>query len=351
MNLYTSEGWIDVPAVKAGALTFNILLGGRGIGKTFGLLEDVRLTDPRPFMLMRRNQVQADLISNPKFSPFKAIDRVRGCCTAIKKLSKYHGGVYEGELDAQGVLQPAGAMLGYTAALTTFHNVRGFSADEIEDLILDEFIPEKAERPIPDEWNTFRNAYETINRNREFEDPPRPPLRAWLLANSNTLANPYFIGLEIVELVDRMIRKGQAVYRDEARGLMIINFIDSPISTRKAQTALYRLTKGDEFTGMSLGNQFTQESRSRTGSIPLKELLPIVAVGELEISRHKSDKRLYGCLHRFGAPEDVYQTDDASVARFRARYGWLWEAYMEDRILWNTYSAELIFRKFFGENY
>lgn len=350
INLYTPQGWIDVASIKEAALTFNILMGGRGIGKTYGLLEDLRLNDPRPFMLMRRTQVQADLISNPKFSPFKSIDRIRGCCTAVKKLSKYHGGIYNGELDAQGVLQATGAMLGYTAALTTLHNVRGFAADEIVDLVLDEFIPEKGEKPIPDEWNTFRNAYETINRNREFEDPPRPPLRAWLLANSNTLANPYFLGLEIVELVDKMIRRGQSVHRDEARGLMIINFTDSPISARKAQTALYRLTKSDDFTGMALGNQFTRESRSRTGSIPLKELLPIVAIGELQISRHKGSQDLYGCMHRFGAAES-YQTDDASIARFRSRYGWLWEAYMEDRILWNTYSAELVFRKFFGENY
>lgn len=350
MKLYRPDGWVNVSSLVEEALTFNIIVGGRGTGKTFGFLEEFRLNNPRPFMLMRRTQVQADLISNQQFTPFKALDRVRGCCTAVKKISKYHGGIYQGEIDSDGVLRPSGAMLGYTAALTTLHNVRGFSADEVQDLILDEFIPEKGERPISNEWDTFRNAYETINRNRELEDPPRPPLRAWLLSNSNTLGNPYFIGLRVVEQVDKMIRKGIEVWKDPARGLMIVNLAASPISQAKAQTALYRLTGPDQFTGMALGNEFSQESRSRSGSLPLRELVPLVQIGELCIYRHKGGRQLYGTTHRSGRPE-TYDTDDASVARFCSRYGWLWEAYMEDLIIWENYVSEILFRKFFGESY
>ena len=350
MNLYTSSGWLDVPGILPGASTFNIIVGGRGTGKTFGFLEEFRLVHPRPFILMRRSQVETDLISKPDFTPFRAVDRIRGCSTVVKKLSKYHAGIYNGSLNDDGTVSPSGPLLGYTAALSTLHNVRGFSADDVEDLILDEFIPEKGSFKIPDEWNTFRNAYETINRNRELEDPPRPPLRAWLLANSNNLGNPYFIGLGIVEQVDKMIRKGISVWTDPERGLRVIVLNNSPISTAKARTALYRLTGSDEFTGMALGNEFSQESRSRTGSLPLQELLPVVRIGELQIYRHKSRRQLYGSLHRSGSPE-TFGTDDASVARFRARYGWLWEEYIEDRILWQTYLPELLFRKFFGENY
>ena len=101
---------------------------------------------------------------------------------------------------------------------------------------------------------------------------------------------------------------------------------------------------------MALGNEFSQEARSRTGSIPLRELIPLVQIGELQIYRHKGGRQLYGSLHRSGAPE-VFSTDDAGVARFRAKYGWLWEYYMEDQIIWQTYLPELLFRKFFGENY
>lgn len=348
MNLYTPEGWVDAPAIMAGALTFNIIVGGRGTGKTFGFLQELRLDNPRPFLLMRRTQVQADLISNPKFSPLLALDRVRGCHTLTKKINKYIGGIYEAEVNKDGTMEAYGPPLGYTAALSSIHNVRGYSAD-VDDIIFDEFNPEKGERQtISDEFNSFRNAYETLNRNRELEG--RDPIKVWMLSNSNTLGNPYFIGLRIVEQVDKMIRKGQEVWRDPERGLMVINLAASPISEKKAATALYRLTGPDEFTGMALGNEFSQEARSRTGSIPLRELIPLVQIGELQIYRHKGGRQLYGSLHRSGAPE-IFTTDDAGIARFRAKYGWLWEYYMEDQIIWQTYLPELLFRKFFGENY
>lgn len=348
MNLYTPEGWVDAPAIMVGALTFNIIVGGRGTGKTFGFLQQLRLDDPRPFLLMRRTQVQADLISNPRFSPLLALDRLRGCHTITKKINKYIGGIYEAEVNKDGTMEAYGPPLGYTAALSSIHNVRGYSAD-VDDIIFDEFNPEKGERQtISDEFNSFRNAYETLNRNRELEG--RDPIRVWMLSNSNTLGNPYFIGLRIVEQVDKMIRKGQEVWKDPERGLMVVNLAASPISEKKAATALYRLTGPDEFTGMALGNEFSQEARSRTGSIPLRELIPLVQIGELQIYRHKGGRQLYGSLHRSGAPE-VFTTDDAGVARFRAKYGWLWEYYMEDQIIWQTYLPELLFRKFFGENY
>lgn len=339
---------MDAPAIMAGALTFNIIVGGRGTGKTFGFLQELRLDNPRPFLLMRRTQVQADLISNPKFSPLLALDRVRGCHTLTKKINKYIGGIYEAEVNKDGTMEACGPPLGYTAALSSIHNVRGYSAD-VDDIIFDEFNPEKGERQtISDEFNSFRNAYETLNRNRELEG--RDPIKVWMLSNSNTLGNPYFIGLRIVEQVDKMIRKGQEVWRDPERGLMVINLAASPISEKKAATALYRLTGPDEFTGMALGNEFSQEARSRTGSIPLRELIPLVQIGELQIYRHKGGRQLYGSLHRSGAPE-IFTTDDAGIARFRAKYGWLWEYYMEDQIIWQTYLPELLFRKFFGENY
>ena len=310
MNLYTPEGWVDAPAIMAGALTFNIIVGGRGTGKTFGFLQELRLDNPRPFLLMRRTQVQADLISNPKFSPLLALDRVRGCHTLTKKI----------EVNKDGTMEAYGPPLGYTAALSSIHNVRGYSAD-VDDIIFDEFNPEKGERQtISDEFNSFRNAYETLNRNRELEG--RDPIKVWMLSNSNTLGNPYFIGLRIVEQVDKMIRKGQEVWRDPERGLMVINLAASPISEKKAATALYRLTGPDEFTGMALGNEFSQEARSRTGSIPLRELIPLVQIGELQIYRHKGGRQLYGSLHRSGAPDFGLSTAGSGSITWRIRsYG------------------------------
>lgn len=347
INLYTPEGWIDVPSLEEGALTFNVGYGARGIGKTFGFLADCLLDHPRKFLLLRRSQVQADLIASSEFSPFRAIDRKRGSLTALKRINRYLTGVYKGIQSDDGRLIAEGQPVGYLAALASIHNIRGYDMD-VDEMILDEFCPEKGERQIRDEFDVYRNAYETINRNRELEG--RPPIRAWLLSNSNMLANNYFIGLRIVETVDRMTRQRREIWRDEKRGLMIVNFCDSPISKRKAETALYQLSADDQFTGMALNNEFSHESRSRTGSLPLRELLPLVQIGELQIYRHKGSRQLYGSLHRSGSP-DVYSTDDAGIARFCARYDWLWDEYMDDHILWQSYLPEVLFRRFFNAGY
>lgn len=350
MQLYTPEGWVWVSSIReearASGLPFVVIFGARGTGKTFGFIDELRLQHPTTFLYMRRTQVQVDLINSPDLTPFKDLDAKRGCLTAIKKINRYIGGVYQAEL-VDGVKTAVGQPLGYTVALASVHNIRGYNMP-IDELVLDEFCPEKGERPIPDEFDVFRNAYETLNRNRELEG--RPPIQTWLLSNSNMLGNAYFIGLRIVEIVDWMKREKICVRKIPERGLMIINLEASPISQKKSQTALYKLTGEDQFTKMALHNEFSREARSKTGRLPLRELLPVVQLGELQIYQHKSRRQWYGSCHRSGAPE-IFGTDDASLARFRAKYGWLWEAYIDDLIIWDSYLPELLFRKFFGENY
>ena len=346
MNLYTDQGWLAAAQIRAAAPTFTWICGGRATGKTYGFLQDFRIDDPAPFILLRRTQAQVDMLSLQRFSPFRAIDRDRGSLTAVKKQGKFVTAFYDGIQDGDDV-KPCGVPVAYAMALSTIHNIRGFSA-EVDAIIYDEFIPEAHERPIQDEWEAFLNAYETINRNRELTG--KPPVKVFALSNANRLANPYFIGMGMVRQFDTMVTKGQAVFEDRQKDLMLINLVRSPISDAKAATALYKLSAGSGFAGMALSNQFTGESRSRTGSLPLRELTPVVSIGELCLYRHKARRELYGSTHISGAPVR-YGTNDAEVARFRNKFGWTWEYYMEDRIVWQDYLPEILYRKFMGETY
>lgn len=345
-DLYTDKGWLAAASIRGSCPTFTMITGGRGTGKTYGFLQDLRVDDPAPFILLRRTQAQVDMLSQQRFSPFRAIDRDRGCLTAVKKISKYVTGFYDGIEDGDQVL-PSGPPVAYALALSTVHNIRGFSA-EVDYIIFDEFIPEPHERWITDEFTALLNAYETINRNRELEGGT--PVKLIMLSNANQLANPYYIGFGLVRQVDTMIRKGLTVWEDKDRDLMVINLAGSPISEAKRETALYKLSAGSRFAGMALDNTFSSESRSRTGSWPLRELQPLVCIGELCLYRHKSSRELYGSTHVSGSPIR-YDTTDADIARFRAKFGWTWEVYLDDRIVWQDYLPEILYRKFMGENY
>ena len=286
-----------------------------------------------------------DLIANPDFSPFLAVDRVRGCHTAIAKNTKYTIGFYNGMMNEDGTVSAAGAPIGQAVALSTLHNVRGFSSNA-EFVIYDEFIPERHERPIKNEWDAFCNAQETINRNRELEGID--PVKMILLTNANMLGNPIFIGMGIVKQVQKMVDNGIELWIDVNRGIMLINICRSPISAAKSMTALYKMVGSGSFSRMSLGNEFSYDVFSPTKSIPLAECSPLVTVGELTAYKHKGGRGYYVCDHRSGNPP-IFGSDPTDLARFCRKYGYLWALYMQRKITFNDNLSELLFRRYFGD--
>ena len=339
---FNSAGYLDVRGLLPHILPFTWIWGGRGIGKTFGFLADVRVTDPRRFLILRRTQKQIDLLKKQTFNPFKAVDSYYQIQTVSKsdgELCIFYNGVEDGDK-----LIPSGSPLGYAVALSTVHNVRGFDLSDVDIIIYDEYIPEPHERPIRDEYLAFLNAMETIGRNRELQG--KSPVQFIGLSNANSLGNPYFVGMQVIRVVDKMLKTRREVWTDENRGLMLLNICRSPISTAKAETSLYRLAGKGEFEEMSLGNEFSQDVCSRPGSIPLAECKPLVRVGEIMLYEHKRSRDLYCCDHVSGNP-DRYNTDETSLKRFRRDYGWyLADVYLANEIVFQDILCEILFKKY-----
>ena len=342
MDIYLDNGFVNIPALLKTGVPFIFCWGGRGTGKTYGALEYAVESDLR-FMLMRRTQTQLDLISKPEFSPFKSLNNAHNWNVQIKPISKYNGGIYNYTTDADGETE---TLKGYTCALTTIANIRGFDGSDVELLIYDEFIPEAHSRPIKEECEAFLNAYETINRNRELQG--RKPLQVLCLANSNDLANPLFMGLKLVTKAEKMSMSGQEYSVDKKRGIMMVNLAKSSISEMKQNTALYRLAGEGSFSKMALSNTFAgEEERGRVGSRPLKEYNPICVIGELCIYRHKSENVFYCSTHLSGSPP-VYGVGDVERARFKRVYMWLWYAYLDRKIDFEERFCEFLLTKYFS---
>lgn len=344
MKLYLENGYLNIGGILAQGHPFNFCWGGRATGKTYGALKHP-VENGVKFMLMRRTQAQLDLISKPEFSPFKPLNRDMGWNVSILPINKYNGGIYN-MVESDGKLVPDGAPIGYTCALSTIANVRGFDGSDIDLLIYDEFIPEPHARPIKEEHQAFLNAYETINRNRELQG--RPPLQVLCLANANTLSNPLFIGLGLVTRAERMNRTGQEYSVDSKRGCLLVNLCKSTISEMKRDTALYRFTGDTEFTKMALTNDFSgEEERGVIGSKPLKEFRPVIAVGELCIYRHKSNDLYFCSTHISGSPPR-FGVGDTERARLRRSYSWLWAAYLDNKMEFEERICEILLTKYFA---
>lgn len=347
-KLYGENGYLDFNYVmkmsKRNKCPFIIMIGARGTGKTFGALKYV-ITNKMQFMYMRRTQTQLDIIRKKEYSPFISLNEYLGLNLEQFTISKYSSSVYDSKVNDKGLTVPKGDLLGLTAALSTFSNVRSFDASYIKILIYDEFIGENHERPIKEEAAALFNAIETINRNRELTGSD--PLYVVMLANSNNISNPYFLSMNLVSVADRMIKTGQEIYFNHDKGLMLLNLSNSPISKLKAETALYKLTAGSDFFDMAINNDYIGVCRDAIESQDLKEYKLSLVVGELAIYKHKTYRKWYITTHISGTPRKIYSTSINSLREFRTKNRDLWLQYTVNRITFENYTLQVLFEKYY----
>lgn len=325
---YPDSGYVNIGGILDEGYPFNFICGGRGTGKTYDALRTAR-EQGKKFILMRRTQAQADLISKPEFSVFKPLNNDYDWNVQPERVSKYNSAFVENDIQ-----------IGYTCALSTLSNMRGFDASDIELMIYDEFIPEKHERPIKNEADALWNAYETINRNRELKGIA--PVQLLCLANANDITNPVFESLNLIRIADRMQKKGTERWTDEKRGIQLIMLQRSPISRKKGQTVLYNLTEGSGFSRMSLENSFNVD-RQHVRPRPLSEYVPVCLIGELCIYRHKSEPRLYCTTHQSGVFSRKFGTSDTDRIFYRRVFCHHWEMYIQNQVDFEDVLSEQLY--------
>lgn len=332
MGIYLDSGYIDIEKILSYKMPFNMLVGGRATGKTYGSLRFAYESDTR-FMLMRRTQAQCDLINKPEFNPYKVINSDIGTNITVKSISAYNSKIIIEDEDTEKIL-------GYTCALSTIANMRGFDASDVKLLIYDEFIPEKHERALKHEGTAFLNAYETISRNRELQG--KEPLQALCLANAFNIANPIFLELGLVGICEKMRNNGKEFYINKDRGILIILMQHSRISDAKADTALYRISKGS-YRDMALKNDFVYNNMDSIKSMNLKEYRLVCSVGEISIYKHKSLRQFYISEHRTGSAVE-YKSDEVGLMKYRKNHGLtFYGAYMRNRIIFENILTKSLF--------
>lgn len=330
MRLYRKDGYLDMGALWSAGAPFTIIAAARGTGKTYGAIELLSPDNhPGKFIWMRSTKTQAELIGNPKFTPFRANP---GDHHEPKPMAKGIYGLYWDDDP-----EPHGTILG----LSTFANVRGFDASDIETIVYDEFIPQKSERVSRADQDAFLNAYETIGRNRELQG--LPPVRVLLMANSNNLANNIFQSFGLVGKAYDMIRAGKELSIMQDRGIVLALPRKSPISEAKRETALYKALgrESQDFVDMALENDFAFYD-SDIRSMPLRELRPLIAVGEICIYEHKGGAGYYVSRHMSGSVP-YYAVSDETLTAFRRTYPWLWHARCMGRMIFEDAVCKILF--------
>ena len=327
-NIYLESGYLDIAAILAYKRPFTFIVGGRGIGKTYGALK-YAVENKKKIMLMRRTQTQTDLINKPEFSPFKSLAIDLNLDIYVKSVSKYSSAIYLND-----------DIIGYTCALSTISNMRGFDSSDVELLIYDEFIAEPHEKLMKMEGTAFLNAYETINRNRELKGSE--PVQCLLLANSFNIGNPLFMEMGIVNQAAKMQREGREQYINNT-GVALIMPNASKISEYKSKTVLYQATKNQSFGRMALNNEFAYDSTDDITTRPLKEYKPVVSIGGITIYKHKSNRKYYITEQENGS-KVRYNTDNVDLKRFIKKYGLaMYNAYIYNNVEFQNMLTKQLF--------
>lgn len=343
MRLYDSNGYVNIPEILKHEAVFIFIYGGRGTGKTYGALKEMKEGDHK-FIYMRRLQSQTDIVKKDNMQPYKTLNDDMGWTVRPFPVNKYLSAFYDSTTNEEGKIIPEGDQRGLLTSLSTFSNLRGVDGSEIDTIIMDEFIPELNERPIKGEADALFNAYETINRNRELKG--EEPVKLLCLANSNRIDNPLFMELNLVRRAEKIRKEGKEYLYDPKRKMLLIDLYKSKISEEKSDTALYQLTKGTEFYEMAIRNSFINEERGRIETRPIREYKPVVSIGEITVYKHKSRKEYYVTTFKSGSP-DTYTTGEKDRERFKKAYFYLWSAYMKRMVVFEEYMSEILFDKYF----
>lgn len=328
-KVYDNNGWVNWDYLINQGSAFTMVVGARGVGKTYGLMKYC-LEQGRKFIYLRRLKSQLDQCANNAGNPFKKLNT--DMSRNIKPKGTQGGVLFDenGEVVALGV------------ALSTVANVRGFDYSDYDMIIFDEAVASDGERPIPHEFNAFLNFYETVNRNRELSGDK--PVQAVLLGNANRLTNPYYSGWHFMKTALNMIHGNQMIWRSGDGSRLMVLLLGSRISEQKSNTVLYK-NASDGFITMALDNAFRTDG-TNIRSMPIREFNHVVSVGEIGIYRHKSERLYYvSSLTQKGSFYDSY---GMGLKMFQQDYWNLRILYMVNKIVYfESYECELIFREFF----
>lgn len=284
MDIYNKDGYIDIKKImKEIDPTMLIIIGGRGIGKTYNVLDYLIETGER-FILARRTNSEREFIRTQEdFNPLSAL-RYNNVIPEFN----IEGGKYSDSYYFEGEENP----FCFCVSLATSAKIRGMSGHNIKAIYYDEFIKDNNEKGIKDEAGGFFQLVETIGRNREISG--EKPLKLILTANSNNIFNPICDTLRLTDIFLDMRKNDQELRYLKSRGVLLCDVKKSPISELKKQTFLYKLTENTEFYDMAVNNEYYNDISVYIGNpYPIREYKPFADIKDIHILRHSSNRLLY----------------------------------------------------------
>lgn len=317
-----------------------VVYSGRGPGKTYSTLWDCIKNDIK-FGYIKRTQDDIALIQKPEFSPFKPINRDKGTDIQIESI----GGGLTKIVDAAQDDKP---VCGYAMAMSAVHKYKGFDLSEIDELIFDEFIPQKSERVNRREGELLLDLYMTISRDRVQRG--RSELKLILLANSTQLACPVLLTLGLVDRIAQMQQDDDDYIYDADQGIFIRHVKHTPAVDE--DMGIMRTMAGSIWADSNASGNFAYNDFSAVQRRSLKGSYPVCGFttgrDKYIVWRNKSTGIYYCCGSNTNNDIPWYNLDSEIDARgFYMSYGIDFKnAIINDKMFFSQYSGYDIIANF-----
>lgn len=224
---------------------YNFIVGGRGIGKSYGAkLRVVRraISHGEEFVYVRRFDTHLKISKASFFADiaheFPGFQfKVEGDYAYYKREDE----------------QNEWKKIGYFYALSKAQSIKSTAFPLVKTMIFDEFINEQGQRYLDNEFVKFNNFYNTVDR---FQDR----VTVLFLANAVSIDNPYFIELGI-----HPDECGEWSRRMD--GFIIVHFPKSEEYKNEIKNSRFgRFIAGTEYEAYAVGNAFADAHHKLIGS-------------------------------------------------------------------------------------
>lgn len=222
-------------ALSYGAF-MNILLGERGVGKTYSVSKFVTkqfINKGYEFAYVRRYKTELSK-AVPKF--FKPL--------IINNEFKGH------KLESKGnTFLIDDKVAGYSMTLSTAQNLKSTNFPNVKYIIFDEFIIEEGQNHyLKNEVENFLGLIETIARMRD--------VKIFMLANAVTITNPYFLYFDLSLPYGNDIKTFKG-------GLILVQYMkNEKYREEKRKTKFGQLVEGTEYSKYAIDNDFRMDNKS-----------------------------------------------------------------------------------------
>lgn len=316
--------WFDIADYEKDLKAVSIIIGGRGIGKTYSALSYLIEHEIR-FIYMRNTKVQIGESATDFGNPFKRLNRDKGWDIHIEA-EKEHFNIIDRITEKN---------IGYAAPLSLFENYRGADISDVDVVLFDEFI--EFRKLLFDQYKAFVNMRETVGRNRELlgEDP----LYCILLSNAQSLNSPILAGYNLIPTIEGMIKSGQQKWKDNDNLILLPK---SEISELKKNTSTYRAIQGTRIYKENIENTFANDSFYGIAKRNIREYKPLCKVDDMYLYIHKSSFKKYVCnIQATNVPE--FNTKDNGLMFYRSYGRFLPMEYAKGTLEFSDYTTKCKF--------